>query len=99
VQQDAINRFRESPDVLGCVDPIIVNTTGDQDDGDPNDGVCDVDPNQTGNQCTLRAALEEANLRGGGAFVAFRYSGWRRTNNFTHDTVASDHCESENRCD
>ncbi len=73
--QNTVNRLRETNAAIGCVDPIIVNTTGDEDDGAANDGVCDVDPNQTGNQCTLRAAIEEANNRGGGAFVAFDIPG------------------------
>ncbi len=42
---------------------LIVNTTGDKSDADPNDGVADVDLNEEGNQCTLRAAIEEANRR------------------------------------
>lgn len=42
---------------------LIVNTTEDKSDADPNDGVADVDLNEEGNQCTLRAAIEEANRR------------------------------------
>jgi CSLREA domain-containing protein len=42
---------------------LIVNTTGDKSDANPNDGVADVDLNEEGNQCTLRAAIEEANRR------------------------------------
>jgi CSLREA domain-containing protein len=42
---------------------LIVNTTGDKSDADPNDGVADVDLKEEGNQCTLRAAIEEANRR------------------------------------
>ncbi len=42
---------------------LIVNTTGDKSDADPNDGVADVDLVVEGNQCTLRAAIEEANRR------------------------------------
>ncbi len=41
---------------------FVVNTTGGESDVNPGDGVCDVDLNTEGNQCTLRAALEEVNL-------------------------------------
>ena len=38
-----------------------VNVTGDQSDADVADAVCDVDTGTAGNQCTLRAAADEAN--------------------------------------
>ena len=42
---------------------LVVNTTGDQDDAaSPSSGACDVDLGATGDQCTLRAAIEVANL-------------------------------------
>jgi CSLREA domain-containing protein len=41
--------------------PIIVNDTGDGADSSPGDDSCDIDPNSSGEQCTLRAAIEEAN--------------------------------------
>jgi CSLREA domain-containing protein len=44
---------------------IIVNTTADGADANPGDGVCDGDPVQGGNQCTLRAAIQQANALGG----------------------------------
>ncbi len=40
---------------------IIVNNTGDASDYDLNDGICDTDPDQPGNQCTLRAAIQNVN--------------------------------------
>ncbi|MDO8142812.1 MAG: CSLREA domain-containing protein [Candidatus Brocadiales bacterium] len=40
---------------------FVVNTTGDKPDADPDDGVCDVDLKTSGEQCTLRAAIEDAN--------------------------------------
>ena len=47
---------------------FTVNTTGDQNDLDfpsgPFDGVCDVDGAADGEQCTLRAAIQEANSNG-----------------------------------
>ncbi|MGF1471946.1 MAG: hypothetical protein ACFB50_09430, partial [Rubrobacteraceae bacterium] len=46
---------------------FVVNTTDDGSDtdspGGPYDGVCDADT-ADGNQCTLRAAIEEANNNG-----------------------------------
>ena len=41
---------------------LVVNTTGDESDADKGDGVCDVDLSKDGDQCTLRAAIEEVNL-------------------------------------
>ena len=40
---------------------LTVNTTGDADDVNPGDAVCDSDAGMTGSQCTLRAALSETN--------------------------------------
>ncbi|HOY43911.1 MAG TPA: right-handed parallel beta-helix repeat-containing protein [bacterium] len=40
---------------------IIVNNAGDASDYDLADGICDSDPEAPGNQCTLRAALENVN--------------------------------------
>jgi hypothetical protein len=44
----------------------VNSTDGDSSDiqirgGNPGDGICDVDSNQAGSQCTIRAAIEEAN--------------------------------------
>ena len=44
---------------------IIVNTTADGADANPGDGICDGDAVQGGNQCTLRAAIQQANALGG----------------------------------
>src|SRR5262249_15374839 len=41
---------------------FTVNETNDAVDANPGDGVCDVDLNTPGDQCTLRAAIQEANL-------------------------------------
>jgi len=42
---------------------LVVNTTGDQDDAaSPSSGACDVDLGAAGDQCTLRAAIEVADL-------------------------------------
>jgi len=40
---------------------IIVNDVGDESDYDLQDGICDADPDEPGNQCTLRAAIENVN--------------------------------------
>lgn len=54
---------------LQCVEPIVVNTEGNEPDIDEDapisqrDGLCDVDPDTVGEQCTLRAAIQEANAR------------------------------------
>lgn len=44
---------------------LIVNRTGDEADHDLEDDVCDTMPVEVGNQCTLRAAIQTANARGG----------------------------------
>jgi hypothetical protein len=42
---------------------IIVNSAGDEEDAEFNDWVCDVDLGQPGQQCTLRAAIEDHNQK------------------------------------
>jgi hypothetical protein len=44
---------------------FTVNDVGDQSDNDLNDGICDRDPGTSGKQCTLRAAVEQANFAAG----------------------------------
>ncbi|MBN1618369.1 response regulator [Candidatus Dojkabacteria bacterium] len=43
------------------VGTIVVNLTSDEGDANLNDGYCDVKVNKIGNQCTLRAAIEQTN--------------------------------------
>ena len=58
---------------------FTVNSTGDENDLDfpggtfdgSSDGRCDVDAGTTGNQCTLRAAIQAANKRRGADTIAF----------------------------
>ncbi|MBX3292305.1 MAG: hypothetical protein KF881_05355 [Acidobacteria bacterium] len=56
---------------LQCIEPIVVNVEGNEADLDGDlpiqqrDGLCDVDANTPGEQCTLRAAIQEANARPG----------------------------------
>jgi CSLREA domain-containing protein len=49
---------------------MIVNTSSDASDI-PGDGVCDIDSTTTGDQCSLRAAIENANEFGGTYTVYF----------------------------
>ncbi|HSS22426.1 MAG TPA: right-handed parallel beta-helix repeat-containing protein [Pyrinomonadaceae bacterium] len=44
-----------------CPAPMIVNVTTDDHDADVTDGVCDTDFNTPQFQCSLRAAIEQAN--------------------------------------
>src|SRR3989304_4654243 len=50
---------------------LEVNVTGDEPDAALTDGVCDVDLSTDGNQCTLRAAIQEANKREGEDTITF----------------------------
>lgn len=56
---------------IQCIVPITVNVEGNEADLDGDlpiqqrDGLCDVDPDTPGEQCTLRAAIQEANARPG----------------------------------
>jgi hypothetical protein len=62
---------------------FTVNSTGDQNDTDfpggtfdnSSDGKCDVDSGTTGDQCTLRAAIQEANVTTGADTIDFNISG------------------------
>lgn len=54
---------------------FVVTSTGDEPDADPNDGVCDTDPLTPGDQCTLRAAIEQANATPGEDTIEFAIDG------------------------
>src|SRR6185436_6813946 len=55
-----------------CVNNIpTVNKTADTDDVNPGDGNCDIDAGAPGAQCTLRAALKEANAIAGDYVINF----------------------------
>jgi CSLREA domain-containing protein len=47
--------------VLICPTTLTVNEGGDAHDTSPGDGICDTDSGTAGDQCSLRAAIEEAN--------------------------------------
>ncbi|MCB0720439.1 MAG: T9SS type A sorting domain-containing protein, partial [Bacteroidetes bacterium] len=53
---------------------LVVTTTGDESDATADD-VCDVDESEDGNQCTLRAAMEIANLSAGRDSISFAIEG------------------------
>jgi CSLREA domain-containing protein len=44
-----------------CPTTFVVNSVADTDDANPGDGHCDIDSGTGGDQCTLRAAIQEAN--------------------------------------
>jgi CSLREA domain-containing protein len=52
-----------------------VNQTGDTSDADSNDFHCDVLPNFAGQQCTLRAAIQQSNHTPGPAIIHFDLPG------------------------
>jgi parallel beta-helix repeat protein len=51
-----------------------VNDSGDQNDANTGDGVCDVDLGTAGLQCTLRAAIEQANASNGPDLIEIDWS-------------------------
>ncbi len=53
---------------------LLVNSTGDEGDFSPGDGECAINENP-GADCTLRAAIEEANALGGGNTISFDIEG------------------------
>ncbi len=48
-----------------------VNTTQDSPDANPGDNICDADGSAAGEQCTLRAAIQEANAAPGRGNINF----------------------------
>lgn len=64
-----------------CLSPIVVNVTtdgADLDGDDPEntrDGFCDSDGDTPGPQCSLRAAIQEANARNGVNIIEFSIPG------------------------
>ncbi len=61
-----------APVTLGAQGTLVVNSTDDDGDATPGDGVCET---ATANECTLRAAIQEANAFAGGNEVAFALTG------------------------
>jgi CSLREA domain-containing protein len=54
---------------------FFVNKTGDKGDPNLNDIVCDIDLGQNGDQCTLRAAIQQANFADGPDVIDFNIPG------------------------
>jgi CSLREA domain-containing protein len=54
---------------------FTVNSTGDQSDADTSKPACDVDSFTTGEQCTLRAAIQQANATVGADTINFNIPG------------------------
>ncbi|MBP7475842.1 MAG: hypothetical protein KA810_11340, partial [Pyrinomonadaceae bacterium] len=65
----------EPPPFNPCETEIEVNITTDQPDADIDDDVCDVDENESGEQCSLRAAIETANAKAGPDEISFNIPG------------------------
>jgi CSLREA domain-containing protein len=59
---DAAIRHDSSKGLTPASLTIIVNTLGDAADANVGDGICDTDAGTAGDQCTLRAALQETNF-------------------------------------
>jgi CSLREA domain-containing protein len=59
----------------GCEIDIKVNLTSDEADSDLEDGTCDVDAEEAGQQCSLRAAIQTANAKAGTDFITFDIPG------------------------
>ena len=62
------------PPALAAV-TFTVNRVADAPDADPADGKCDADRAKAGNQCTLRAAIEQANASPGRNTIRFDIPG------------------------
>lgn len=58
-----------------CADPIVVNSTSDAEDADLLDETCDFDDVQPGPQCSLRAAIQEAENQPGANTILFDIPG------------------------
>ncbi|MGI9544214.1 MAG: DUF7453 family protein, partial [Cyclobacteriaceae bacterium] len=59
--------------ILAQPEGLVVNSTGDAEDSNPEDGLCDTggDPILGRPECTLRAAIQEANFRNGKDKISF----------------------------
>lgn len=60
-----------APSAMASGSTFVVNSTGDQPDANPGDGIC----RTAQNTCTLRAAIVEANLEPGPNTIAFNIAG------------------------
>ncbi|MGI8786189.1 MAG: carboxypeptidase regulatory-like domain-containing protein, partial [Pyrinomonadaceae bacterium] len=67
--------YMQSPLEDSCIAPIVVNVNTDDADANTADGVCDTDVNTPDLQCSLRAAIQEANARAGFSLINFNIPG------------------------
>lgn len=72
VRNNLLRGFLLRPIVAG---PIVVNSVDDVADANVNDSRCDADLSIAGEQCTLRAAIQEANTRAGADTIRFSIPG------------------------
>jgi CSLREA domain-containing protein len=70
---------------------FVVNSLGDAPDSNIGDGVCDTDSLTEGDQCTLRAAIQEANVAVGTVTINFNLPAFSTItlNNLLPDIVGS----------
>jgi CSLREA domain-containing protein len=59
-------RYDSSKGIIPAALTMTVNSLGDADDINIGDGICDSDAGTAGNQCTLRAAIQETNAAAAG---------------------------------
>src|SRR5215211_6675255 len=64
-----------APPPAAAAATFVVNRTTDQPDPNLGDGRCDVAPAVDGDQCTLRAAIQQANQTAGANTIAFAIPG------------------------
>ena len=63
------------PEVGQCDTSIVVNITSDEPDADLTDTLCDADLMMAGKQCSLRAAIQNANRQAGFDIITFNIPG------------------------
>lgn len=56
---------------LSPIESFVVNSTGDDSDADTADGLCDTHTSEGIPECTLRAAIEQANANDGKDIITF----------------------------
>ena len=73
--ESAPNKLPDAAQVTPQSISITVNNTSDTTDLNPGDGVCDTDAVTVGSQCSLRAAIQEANTTLGTDTINFNIPG------------------------
>src|SRR5215211_882622 len=64
-----------APRAYAAPSTFTVNLTADTPDANLSNTACDVNPSASGNQCTLRAAIQQANVSAGADTINFNISG------------------------